>query len=90
MKDINQMRLDILRELKNIKHFFEQMEIGVKSRDPAKIYPAYTFLSNLVYHMHEGDLTPLSVELKQELLGAEYKLGEENSAELLREKYDQP
>jgi hypothetical protein len=72
MKDLAKMRLDILKEIKHIKIFFEKMEEGVKSRDPNKIYPAYVFLSNLVYHMNEGDLTPLSVELKQELLHSEY------------------
>lgn len=43
------------------------MEAGVKSRDPARIYPAYAFMQTLVRHMNEGDLTPLSIELHQEL-----------------------
>lgn len=72
MKDTAKMRLAVLKELKNVKHFFTMMENGVKSRDPSRIYPAYLFLENLVYHMNEGDLTPLSIELKQELLNAEY------------------
>lgn len=78
MKDLVQMRLGVLREIKLIKHFFEKMEQGVKSRDPRKIYPAYIFISNLTYHMNEGDLTPLSVELKQELLHSEYVKNNKN------------
>ncbi len=73
MKDIAKMRLGVLRELKNIKHFFNMMEAGVKTRDPARIYPAYLFLENLCYHMNEGDLTPLSIELKREILYADAK-----------------
>lgn len=68
MKDINSMRLGILRELKQIIHFFQDMERGVKTRQPAKIYPAYIYLTTLAYHMNEGDLSPLNIELKQALL----------------------
>lgn len=73
MKDVAKMRLGILRELKGIKKFFEDMERSVKSRDPSQVYPAYIYLTTLVYHMREGDLTPLSLELKQELLHSEYQ-----------------
>lgn len=68
MKDINSMRLSVLRELKQIIHFFQDMERGVKTRQPAKIYPAYIYLTTLAYHMNEGDLSPLNIELKQALL----------------------
>lgn len=68
MKDISKMRLDLIKELKQIIHFFQDMEKGVKSRDPSKIYPAYMYISTLVYHMREGDLSTLSIELKHELL----------------------
>lgn len=73
MKDVAKMRLGILKELKGIKKFFEDMERSVKSRDASKIYPAYVYLTTLVYHMREGDLTQLSLELKQELLHSEYQ-----------------
>lgn len=63
MNNINQMRLGVLRELKNIRRFFDMMEKGVKSRDPHKVQRAYFFIQKLVYHMDEGDLTPLSIEL---------------------------
>jgi len=72
MNDLNKMRLGVLRELKEIIHFFQDMERGVKTRLPSKIFPAYIYLTNLAYHMSEGDLTPLSIELKQELLNQEY------------------
>lgn len=73
MNDFNKMRLGVLRELKEIIRFFQEMERGVKTRQPSKIYPAYIYLTNLAYHMAEGDLSPLSIELKQELLSIEYQ-----------------
>ncbi len=72
MKDINSMRLGVLRELKTVIKFLQDMEKGVKARDNAKIYPAYVFITTLSYHMNEGDLSALSIELKQELLHVEY------------------
>lgn len=72
MKDLSKMRLGVLREIKQIIKFFEAMGKGVKSRDPAKIYPAYVYLSTLAYHMNEGDLSLLSIELKQSLLHDEH------------------
>ena len=72
MNDLNKMRLGVLRELKEIIRFFQEMERGVKTRQPSKIYPAYIYLTSLAYHMSEGDLSPLSIELKQALLHEEY------------------
>lgn len=83
MSDILKMRQGVLRELKNIKYFFEQMEKGVKTRDPVKVSRAYIFIKNMVYHMNEGDLTPLSVELHHELL-----LSHENDMGDLKEHYN--
>ena len=68
MKDIAKMRLALLREIKQIIKFFEHMQDGVKSRDPKKIYPAYVYIKTLTYHMNEGDLSLLNIELHQELL----------------------
>lgn len=67
MKEINQTRLTVLKEIKKIQRFFNDMEKGVKSRDPDKIYAAYAFLRNLMHQMSEGDLTPFSVELTKRL-----------------------
>lgn len=68
LSELLKMRQGVLRELKNIRYFFDQMEKGVKTRDPIKVSRAYIFIKNMVYHMNEGDLTPLSVELHHELL----------------------
>jgi hypothetical protein len=77
MKEINKMRLGVLKELKKIIRFFEEMEKGVKSRDPSKIYPAYIFIRAFAYQMNKGELSPLSIELHQELLHQEYLLQDE-------------
>jgi hypothetical protein len=68
MKEIARMRLDVLRELKNIRRFFDHMEKSVRSRDEEAIQRAYVYIKTMVYHMNEGDLTPLDVELHKELL----------------------
>lgn len=82
MKDIHKMRLAVLRELKQIQHFFKSMEKGVQSRDPAKIYPAYVFLRCLVNHMDKGDLTPANIELAQEILHYDYNVSRETPNQL--------
>jgi hypothetical protein len=63
MDDLTRMRLGVLRELKNIRKFFDMMEKGVKTRDPVRVQRAYFFIQQLVYHMDDGDLTPLMIEL---------------------------
>lgn len=70
MKEIAKMRLGVLRELKNMRRFIDHMERSVKSRDEEAIQKAYLFLKAMVYHMDEGDLTPLSIELHKALLVA--------------------
>ena len=71
MKNLARTRLGVLRELKNVRRFLDDLERGVKNRDPEKIYPAYVFLRCLVYHLNEGDLSPQAIALAQELLHAE-------------------
>lgn len=66
-KDLNGIRLSLVKELKNIRIFFDNMERGLKSREPKKIKRAYYFLKVLVHHMDKGDLTPLSIELHEAL-----------------------
>lgn len=68
MKDLNKMRLGVIRELKNLRYFLDELEKGVKRRDAFAISRAYIFLNNLVYHMDNGDLTPESIELTHALL----------------------
>ncbi len=67
MKDINKMRLGVLREIKNIHKFFDNMEKSVKNRNPEAIQKAYMFLVNLVYHMEQGCLNPENIALDVEL-----------------------
>jgi len=73
MKEIAKMRIGLIKEVRKLIKFFEEMEKGIKSRDPGKIYPAYVYISTLAHHMSEGDLTPLSIQLKQALLHDEHK-----------------
>lgn len=65
------MRLGVLREIKNVHKFLDNMERSVKSRNPEAIQRAYMFLVHLVKEMNVGCLTPdsiaLDVALAQEL-----------------------
>lgn len=67
MKDINKMRLGVLRELKNMHKFLDNMERSVKSRNPDAIQKACMFLVHLVREMNEGCLTPNSIALDVQL-----------------------
>jgi len=67
MKDINKMRLGVLRELKNVHKFLDNMERSVKTRNPEAIQRAYMFLVHLVREMNDGCLTPDNVALDVEL-----------------------
>lgn len=57
------MRLGVLRELKNMHRFLDNMERTVKSRNPEAIQKAYIFLVHLVREMDTGCLTPASIAL---------------------------
>lgn len=70
MNDLNKMKLGVLRELKNVHRFVDMMERSVKTKNPEAIQRAYVFLSNLVYHMEKGCLTPQSVALDLEIMKA--------------------
>jgi len=70
MKDINKMRLGVLRELKNVHQFFDNMERSVKSRNPEAVQRAYMFLVHMVREMNEGFLSPDSIALDVELVRA--------------------
>jgi hypothetical protein len=67
MNDINKMRLGVLRELKNVHKFLDNMERNVKTRNPEAVQIAYMFLVHLVREMNEGCLTPNSIALDVEL-----------------------
>lgn len=78
MKEISKMRLGVLRELKNVHKFFDNMERRVKSREPESVQKAYMFLQTLVVMMDVGELSPDNVALNLELARA---LQEENNRE---------
>ncbi len=67
MNDLNKMRLGVLRELKNVRRFLDNIENSVKHRNPLAIQKAYMFLVALVYHMDKGSLTPDSIAYNLEL-----------------------
>ena len=71
MKDINKMRLGVLKELKNVHRHLENMERNVKTRCPNAIQRSYMFLNHLRYEMDKGCLNPdniaLDIELAREL-----------------------
>lgn len=67
MKEIGKMRLGVLRELKNVRIFFDRMERTVKGRDPEAVQRAYMFLVHLVREMDTGCLTPENIALDVEL-----------------------
>lgn len=71
MNNINAMRLGVLKELKNLRRFIDNMERSVKNRNPEAIQRAYMFLVHLVREMDSGILTPdniaLDVAIAQEL-----------------------
>lgn len=67
MQEINKMRLGVLRELKNVHKFFENMERSVRSKNPEAIQKAYIFLVHLVREMDSGILTPNNIALDVEI-----------------------
>lgn len=64
------MRLGVIRELKNVRKFFDNMERRVKSREPETVQKAYMFLQTLVVMMDIGELSPDNVALNLELARA--------------------
>jgi len=65
------MRRGVLKELKNVHKFLDNMERSVRANNPQAIQRAYMFLVHLVREMDEGILTPsniaLDVQLAQEI-----------------------
>lgn len=67
MKEIRKMRLGVLRELKNVRRFLDNMERSVKTGNPDATQKAYMFLVHLVREMDAGIFTPDSIALDVEL-----------------------
>ena len=70
------MRLGVLREIKNVRRFFDNMEKSVKRGDPEAIQRAYMFLVNLVHEMDNGLLTPTNISLDVALAQAFQNISE--------------
>lgn len=71
MIELMNMRRGVLREIKNVRKFLDNIESSVKANNPQAIQRAYMFLVHLVREMDEGMLTPsniaLDVALAQEI-----------------------
>lgn len=67
MKDLARMRSGVLREIKNVRMFLDNIEKSVKSRNPAAVQRAYMFLVHLVREMDTGLLTPNNIALDVEI-----------------------
>lgn len=75
MIELEKMRRGVLKELKNVHKFFDNIERSVRARNPIAIQKAYMLLVHLVNEMDNGILTPsniaLDVALAQEIGGLE-------------------
>ena len=78
MKELARMRLGVLKEIKNMRIFLDNMERTVKNHNPEAIQKAYMFLVHLVYHMDKGCLTPMNIALDVEIGKALNELDEDN------------
>jgi hypothetical protein len=71
MLELVMMRKGVLKEIKNLHRFLDNMETSVRTNNPQAIQRAYMFLVHLVREMDAGLLTPgsiaLDVALAQEL-----------------------
>ncbi|HLX54198.1 MAG TPA: hypothetical protein VKR58_09660 [Aquella sp.] len=67
MSDIIKMQRGVIRELKNVRRFFDNMERSVKHGNAEAIQRAYMFLMHLVTAMDDGMLTPNNIALDVKL-----------------------
>lgn len=76
MIELMKMRRGVLKELKNVHRFLDNIERSVRSGNPQAIQRAYMFLVHLVREMDEGLLTPsniaLDVALAREIQSLEF------------------
>ncbi len=70
MIDLLKMRRGVLKELKNIHRFLDNIERSVRANNPQAIQRAYMLLCHLVREMDKGIMTPDSVALDVELMQA--------------------
>ena len=67
MSEIFKMQRGVLRELKNLHKFLNNMEHSVKNGNSEAIQRAYMFLVHLVTTMDKGCLTPTNIALDVKL-----------------------
>ena len=73
------MRLGVLREIKNVHKFFDNMERSVKTKNLEAIQRAYMFLVHMIREMNEGFLCPNSIAMDVELAKALQGLDDEEN-----------
>lgn len=57
------MRRGVLKELKNVHKFLDNMERSVRANNPLAIQRAYMFLIHMVREMEEGLFNPTNIAL---------------------------
>jgi hypothetical protein len=70
MLELMKMRKGVLKELKNVHRFLDNIEKSVRANNPKAIQRAYMLLVHLVREMDEGLLSPNSIALDVELAKA--------------------
>lgn len=78
MIELEKMRRGVLKELKNVHRFFDNIEKSVRARNPAAIQRAYMLLVHLVNEMDNGMLTPNNIALDVALAQEFSRIEEEN------------
>ena len=74
MSDLIKMRRGVLKELKNVHRFLDNIERSVRANNPRAIERAYMLLCHMVREMDKGSMTPDSVALDVELMQAVQEL----------------
>ena len=74
MSDLIKMRRGVLKELKNVHRFLDNIERSVRANNPRAIERAYMLLCHKVREMDKGSMTPDSVALDVELMQAVQEL----------------
>ena len=74
MLDLLKMRRGVLKELKNIHRFLDNIERSVRANNPQAIQRSYMLICHMVREMDAGSMTPDSVALDVELMQAVQEL----------------
>jgi hypothetical protein len=77
--DLIKMRRGVLKELKNVHRFLDNMERSVRANNPLAIQRAYMFLVHMVREMDDGMFTPSNIALDVSLAQELQQLSEEQN-----------